>query len=653
MLSLTSPAGRVVPLLAFSGALIVGVYARFRGLGAAPLSVDEYYLVRSIDNVLRSGLPAYRCGGFYTRGLILQYLSAGLRIAGTSPELAPRLVAALCSLFVLPAAYLLGRRISDANVGTLAAILLAVSVWEIEMGRFGRMYAPFQLVCVWYLLSFVRYTVDRDTKALWPMLLLSLVAPLVWEGGALLGLANLLPPFLQQRPGNRLTRTDWLYLSGTAVIFAASYGFVTADFRGYVAASWPPGFNPALQFVSTDPLNAFNLPLRRLPEHPGWIAAGAAPLAATLWALRWLWNWRSRPLAATGLLAMLTAALLHQFGAVLEIALLLLLLNGIRWEELFSREAAPLLGAILVSTVFWLAFGAASTDWHSPAAGTLPRALAAFGYQYLRFPDLLGVVVRPWTRAVPHLALALCLLIGAAFVRQARSTEPLNTERALLVVFLVLLLAASASHPPRQETRYVFFLYPLGLLIALTTLARAARRLVKPRNASLAAAVLSLSGFALAEDFQPHHLLKIDRPSELFRSGMNLDMQAHLEIRNDYREMAHWLSHRVAPDADVVVNGVHGLDYYYPAINNFFVDQRDPDFKSWSCRGGSVERWGNYPLLYSVKSLKARIAASRHTYLIFYPNNNPGLLASLAEFSPQVSWLQGYVAIVTLRGKRP
>jgi len=653
MPSSTSLAPRALLLLASIGALIVGVYGRFRGLGAAPLSVDEYYFVRSIDNVLRSGLPAYTCGGFYTRGLLLQYLAAGLRLAGFSPELAPRAVAALCSLFVLPAVYILGRRIADSRIAWLALVMLSISVWEVEMARFGRMYAPFQLVCVWYLVYFLRYTVDREMRALWPMLLLSLAAPLVWEGGALLALANLLPPFLQQQPGNRLSKGDRAYLGVTAVIFAAAYWFVTADFRGYVAASWPPGFNPALSFVGKDPLNAFNLPLWRLPAHPGWIALAAVPLGATLWALRWLWGWRVRPLAAAGLLAMLTAALLHQFGAVLAAALLLLLMNRIRWDELFSRNAAPFTCAVVVSAAYWLAFGAATTDWHSPAAGTLPRALAAFGYQYLRFPDFIGVVVRPWARAVPKLGLALFLLIGAALLRQARSAAVLNSERALQVVLVVLLLAASASHPPRQETRYVFFLYPLALLIALTTVRHMATALVKPRSAALAAALLGLGGFAVSEDFQPHHLLKIDQLPELFRSHMNLDMQGHLEIRNDYREMARWLSQRVSRDHDLVINGVHGLDYYYPGINHFFVDERDPDFTSWSCRGGSVERWGNYPLLYTVDSLKARIAASRNTYLILYPDNNPGLLAALSGFSPQVSWSQGYVSIVSLRGTGP
>src|SRR6187549_3531625 len=81
-----------------AAAVSFGLFARFKGLGASPFSVDEYYLARSVEDVMRSGLPAYDCGGYYTRGVLLQYLIAGLQFAGLGPELAPRLLCVLSSL---------------------------------------------------------------------------------------------------------------------------------------------------------------------------------------------------------------------------------------------------------------------------------------------------------------------------------------------------------------------------------------------------------------------------------------------------------------------------------------------------------------------------------------------------------------------------
>src|SRR3984893_14768775 len=92
-------------------AVLAGIYGRFKGLGTWPLGVDEFYITRSIDNILRTGLPEFSCGGYYLRGLVYQYLVALVRLAGLTPEFAGRFVAAMCSVATLPAAYLLGKRI--------------------------------------------------------------------------------------------------------------------------------------------------------------------------------------------------------------------------------------------------------------------------------------------------------------------------------------------------------------------------------------------------------------------------------------------------------------------------------------------------------------------------------------------------------------
>jgi hypothetical protein len=143
-------------------ALLIGVYARFEGLGKWPFGVDEYYTARSVQNILRAGLPEYACGGFYTRGLLVQYLAALLQLLGLSAEFSIRLIAAVSSLVALPAAFNLGRRLGGPIIGLLTVIVLAVSVWEVEMARFARMYAPFQAVALWYAVFFVKYTVDRE-----------------------------------------------------------------------------------------------------------------------------------------------------------------------------------------------------------------------------------------------------------------------------------------------------------------------------------------------------------------------------------------------------------------------------------------------------------------------------------------------------------
>src|SRR5688572_651137 len=68
-------AARIEGVVAWFGvlAVVAGVLVRITGLGAGSLAADEYYLVRSADNVAQTGWPAFACGGYYVRALLLQY----------------------------------------------------------------------------------------------------------------------------------------------------------------------------------------------------------------------------------------------------------------------------------------------------------------------------------------------------------------------------------------------------------------------------------------------------------------------------------------------------------------------------------------------------------------------------------------------------
>src|ERR687895_2306537 len=94
-------------------ALAVGIYFRLKGLGKSPLAIDEYYIASSVRNIFEHGLPQFDCGGYYTRGLLLQYLVAPLFKYGSNDELYFRLIIVISNILTIPAIYLLAKRISD------------------------------------------------------------------------------------------------------------------------------------------------------------------------------------------------------------------------------------------------------------------------------------------------------------------------------------------------------------------------------------------------------------------------------------------------------------------------------------------------------------------------------------------------------------
>lgn len=63
-----------LPFIFFIPLFILGFVVRINGISNTPLSVDEYYLVTSVQNILKYGLPHFDTGGYYVRGLLYQYI---------------------------------------------------------------------------------------------------------------------------------------------------------------------------------------------------------------------------------------------------------------------------------------------------------------------------------------------------------------------------------------------------------------------------------------------------------------------------------------------------------------------------------------------------------------------------------------------------
>ncbi|MCI0628873.1 MAG: hypothetical protein L0387_45720, partial [Acidobacteria bacterium] len=598
---------------------------------------------------------AYECGGLYPRGLLFQYLIALLQLGGMSPEMAPRLIAALSSLAALPAVYILGRRAHSRTVGLLAVAILSLSVWEVEIARFGRMYAPFQAVFAWYLVYLLKYTVDREQRARWPMLILTIVGALAWEGAVLLALVNLLPPFLNHSSG-RLSPRDLLYLAGATLLFVLIAWFVTLDVRlTGPEPPFPADYDDSLNKQALLELEPTVPPWTTLIDHAAWAVFALIPMGAAFVALRWIWTFRERWLVAIGFAVALAAAMFHQFAVLAALILLLLMLRLLNWKELFSRAAFPFHVAVMLSLAFWSAYGLLTNEWREGEGTAWPsdNRIVAIVYEFVRFPDILREIVWPWGQAVPILGLALLALSVIGVIRTiGHDNEGLSAERVIQVVLVCMVLAAAATNPPRHETRYVFFLYPLAVIVALTAIARvveAAPRL-KQRAAALTV-VTSLVGFALTEDFRPRHLLNIDSAEVTFRVLAAGRAEAHYHPRSDPRGAANWLAEHATDDRDLVINGFPSVDFYFKKFDFTYIDWRHRRFEAYACQRGTLERWGNLPLLYTVDAVESQIDNADRAFLVLAGAHVDELVRQLARLQPQIAWtsIDGQVNVVAFK----
>jgi hypothetical protein len=352
-------------------------------------------------------------------------------------------------------------------------------------------------------------------------------------------------------------------------------------------------------------------------------------------------------LLLTGLIGALTAALAHQFLLTAAILIAMPLFRVSSLPQLRSREVRGVYVAIGFWALFWLSLR--WVTWSSPGGGDSSKAVLTFLWPLMSFPDVINQLIVPWGRAVPRLGIGLVVLLGLGLFNVLRQDESgVSNERALYAVAFCLVLAACMGEAPRQETRYVFFLYPAAVVLALASIQTLIEAgLGQGADAAIAAPLLGLGVFMLSEDFQPRHLLEIDRPASVFR--LDLPRQrAHLVPRTDTRALARWLRTYADGRGDVVINAFQSLDYYDSKVDFFYVDRTDFNFASYACRYGTIDRWSNRPLLQSVDGIKSVVSTSAKTYLVTYFARVEPLVAQLRRYQPVVAWSDGSVSVIEL-----
>jgi len=132
-----------------------------------PFFVDEYLQVRAAERIVAQGVPLLPSGNFYSHGLLLSYLVAGLVGLGARADWLLRLPVLLLSTACIPLTYWLGRRAFSSAVGLVAAAALAMAADAILWGGRVRMYAPLQFFALALTTVFYLWVVEERDRPLY------------------------------------------------------------------------------------------------------------------------------------------------------------------------------------------------------------------------------------------------------------------------------------------------------------------------------------------------------------------------------------------------------------------------------------------------------------------------------------------------------
>jgi hypothetical protein len=613
-------------------AVVVGTFARMHALGLPPLSVDEYYFLVSVEAIIATGVPEPPGGGYYVRGLPVQYLTAASVALFGGPELGLRVPMILLGLGSALIAFLFGRCIHSRELGLALAVVLLVSSWSIEFSRFGRMYAGFQFLTLLFLLSLCRVMAGkaRGLGRFLPHLWVALAVPTHLLGmmlAPLLALPVVVAGAVKRLGGRRGVLS---YIGVTGVLAAALFAYYRVPFRTMgVVDRYPPGSRSGVDLAEWP---GFLM----LPAFPFWAVSDSdlmnflAALAAMGLAAGALQLGRLRSRAPSLALTLATmaavAAALHQLLLVAALGVVLLARYRIHREPRAFRRAIAALGLAIVISVGWMAhatwltYGAGSREWLAGAGATVFRY--GISRTFFGWPRFYEPVILPWYREMP--VLAGFLLFGLLYQVVTRLSRPLAVlaRSPALILFYILVLFGTLDSL-YHRTRYTYFVYPLALAVLFITVYDLLRRLGNRTPASwlrkhlgACAVVVFLAIFAVTEDFNPRHVVRGDSPEVIFRTGRFEPREATWYSRTDYRAAGRFASAAAPVDAPIIAINVPPASYYIDRSHAVYLHRGGDRFRNVARRQGTLDYWSGQRLMSTPDELAEHTGDASEVWLI-------------------------------------
>ncbi len=451
----------VVVLLTVAAALRLG------RLGALSLWGDEGLQALAVQSILTDGFP-HIGNRLYLRGIPTLYAEALAAIFFGLSEFSLRLPSVLAGLATMVVTYCLGASLVNRRVGLVAAILVALSTWEIEFSRFARMYAVFQLsftLSVWWLF-------EALFRARHKFLIPGILAAVLTVLSHWLGLLVLVPVGLAlfwsgpiPTPRKRILAIS----GGIGAIWFLYYGPV---YRVLANMLIPSSSQLASSHVSTAvPLKAstfFAPPLAMVKElYLSQPVAFLALLGAVTAVIVWLCVTMRTHGGSFGEVVLLSAsvllALFHQFGLVLASVLIYFVMFPDLCGRLIKHPRR--IGLMTITALFfgWGVYGLWSSSWsvwmHGWGEATFLTATNMVNY-----PRVYDKFLRFFAWQWPFVTASAAAAGGFAIYRWIQRRDNSSVLYLSLVVAVCTLMLGTATSI-YESPRYSYHLYPAILIL--------------------------------------------------------------------------------------------------------------------------------------------------------------------------------------------
>ena len=631
--------------------MAAGFWLRMSALGDRQLAQDEYYFVTSVRNILDFGLPRYPDGGYYVRGMLPQYLTAISIYLFGDGNFAYRLPAALFGTGTIAMSYFLARQFLDRTWSILLAMFLTFSSWEIEFSRFVRMYAPFQFVAVCFFWSLYRHSFDENSMKRYFAIAIAIVGVFTHELFIFVAIFLFLPVLAWLDTNWRVRfRGQLLYIVLSIIVLLIGVFLVKYPFRFIgVSNPLPADFIKEVQVVPH--WLAFGADL--FGKNSFLVVGGLLVVCIAGWYGYYIFRKGAQVDVEEQVLCGLIAAaaccaVFHQFALCAMIMFIVVL----RKPKAFLERPYVYYIVLLFGLVFfWLVALWLSQPWSDAdgVAGMVRAYRRSIRQNFFVFPDLYLPVINKWARTLPIMGFFLGLAVVHQIIRIRKSTLGVIAKNPAIPVVVVVVLMG-VQPPNFFETRYIYFLYPLALCVALLSAGQFAEALrpyfAKPKSVTKFIMIgLCLFGFSLTEDFDTFHLSHAHSDEVAFRTDKYERFSAHWYQRWDFERPAEFLNKAVSDGDTVIVSrDVDTLGFYLSREYTIYFPRDAADYGVVSRSRGTRELWSGKPMISSIPEVPHLARNSERVWLALYPGWGslkldpesvwPGRIKNVQVFTP-------------------
>lgn len=626
--------------------VVIGLYARLKGFGTRPLAVDEYYIAKSIDNIVNFGLPKFSCGGYYTRGLLYQYLTFPIIEIVKNKELSLRFIPLISNILCIYPLYRLSKKIGGSLVAYFSITLFCLSIWEIEFSRFARMYSPFQLLFMVYLLNLYDLVVENNRSSERWMHIISIVSIFIYEGGILLCVLNFFPIIVRA-----YGRRDIILLVSKLGIILFGYHYLSFNFRRLGVSNYLPN-----DYLDTA-VKSSSLLLPN-PVIISAIKTNAIMFALIIFVISiiigylWLKNDNDSFMVDFSIFSIISfISMCGLVGLSIAIIVLLLFFNRVNTIRFFctKRTIIFILPVVILFSLFWTIYAYLYQIHFLSFLGESELNLRTIAVAILKYPDVFESIIYPWLYTLPKATIFFVLSFAIAISIQLYRKR--NNDELLLLscVALILMLMISVLNTPYHTTRYVFFLYPVMLLIFCWSINAICEEVISRSEMVVPCSVAILFLFLiLSEDISAKHLISIDQPNVTYRIDYSKRVQKHYYHRLDYRTPAQ-IVNRESSINDLVISMAEPSDYYLNKIDYFYMNWDSKRFRGRACNNGNREIWTNAGFIYTEESIIRMLGNNERTIWFIYLNTKKNQNPVLSKFVS--SELNGSLRYTSIDGK--